>query len=209
MKKLVVFDLDGTLNRTDLVSVEAHLKALAKRGITDVSEERIRATFGEQASEFVPHLLGEVDSVTARAYLDDLSQFERELIPIRGRAFDGVETLLSRLQADGYRLATCSNSSLRYQTAVLEGLHLARYIDTIQDLRPNMTKVETLALLLSREQPDAAVMVGDRIFDIEAGRKNGLKTIGCGYGYCPEEAAQADYFAKNPLEIYQIVKKIL
>ena len=34
--KLVVFDLDGTLNRTDLFAVDAHLTALREHGRTDV-----------------------------------------------------------------------------------------------------------------------------------------------------------------------------
>ena len=114
-----------------------------------------------------------------------------------------------RLKEDGYRIATCSNSSLRYQTTVLNTLHLSAYVDTIQDLRPGMTKVETLALLLEKEKPDAAIMVGDRIFDIEAGRKNGLKTIGCRYGYSPLEAEKADYVVNHAAAIYQIVKKAI
>ena len=209
MRKLVVFDVDGTLNRTDIVSVPAHLKALKKRGITNVTEEQIRSTFGERAEEFVKILLGEVTPSEARAYLDDLSQYERELMPILGRPFDGVTETLRRLKEDGYRIATCSNSSLRYQTTVLNTLHLSAYVDTIQDLRPGMTKVETLALLLEKEKPDAAIMVGDRIFDIEAGRKNGLKTIGCRYGYSPLEAEKADYVVNHAAAIYQIVKKAI
>ena len=44
VKKLAVFDLDGTLNRTDLYSVPAHLKALGERGINNVTPETIIST---------------------------------------------------------------------------------------------------------------------------------------------------------------------
>ncbi len=209
MKKLVVFDVDGTLSRTDLFSVPAHLKALEKRGVINVTAEKIVSTFGERADEYVKTLLGEVTPLEARQYLDDVAQFEQEFIAEKGRPYDGVVESLKQLQADGYRIATCSNSSLRYQTAVLTGLHLLPYVDAIQDLRPNMTKVQTLALLLEKEEPDAAVMVGDRKFDIEAGRENGLKTIGCRYGFNPAEAESADEVVDSGFEIYQVVKKLI
>ena len=53
VKKLAVFDLDGTLNRTDLYSVPAHLKALGERGINNVTPETIISTYGERANDYV------------------------------------------------------------------------------------------------------------------------------------------------------------
>lgn len=205
MKKLAVFDLDGTLNRTDLFSVPAHLKALAERGITDVTEQKIISTYGERADDYVKMLLGEVSPEEGRRYLDDVAKYEMEFIPERGRPYDGVPESLSRLKQDGYRIAVCSNSSLRYQTMVLTELKLMPMVDAIQDLRPNMTKVETLKILLEKEAPDAAVMVGDRKFDIEAGRKNGLPTVGCRYGFNPKEAELADIVIDSAFKIYDAV----
>ena len=209
MKKLAVFDLDGTLNRTDLFSVPAHLKALAERGITDVTEQKVISTFGERADEYVKILLGEVPQQEARRYLDDVAKYELEFIAEYGRPYDGVTVSLSRLREDGYRIAVCSNSSLRYQTMVLTNLKLMPLVDTIQDLRPGMTKIQTLSLLLKKEKPDAAVMVGDRKFDIEAGRENGLPTIGCKYGFNPQEADLADIVINSAFEIYDAVQQLI
>lgn len=80
MKKLAVFDLDGTLNRTDLFSVPAHLKALAERGITNVTGQKVISTFGERADEYVKILLGTVSPSEARRYLDDVAKYELEFI---------------------------------------------------------------------------------------------------------------------------------
>jgi phosphoglycolate phosphatase len=42
--------------------------------------------------------------------------------------------------------------------------------------------------------PEKMVIIGDRIQDIEAGKKNGIYTIGCSYGYgLPGEIDDADY----------------
>lgn len=208
-KRLAVFDLDGTLNRTELFSVPAHMRALAERGIHDVTPQMVIDTFGERAEDYVKKLMGPSSPEEARRYLDDVAKYERELIWENGRAYDGVAEGLKRLQEDGVITAICSNSSSRYINMVLNALHLSELIDEIQDLRPGMTKVETLHLLLDRVNPDAAVMVGDRSFDIEAGKKNGLKTIGCAYGFQPNEAAQADVVIESGAEIYHAAVTLL
>ena len=208
-KRLAVFDLDGTLNRTELYSVPAHLKALAERGIHDVTAEMIIDTFGERADDYVKKLAGPCSPEEARRYLDDVAKYEKECIGEKGKPYDGVAESLRRLRADGVITAICSNSSSRYINMVLDALQLSELMDEIQDLRPGMTKVETLRLLLDQVQPDAAVMVGDRTFDIEAGRKNGLKTVGCAYGFQPEEAAEADIVIETGYQIYDAVVKLL
>ena len=68
VKKLAVFDLDGTLNRTDLYSVPAHLKALGERGINNVTPETIISTYGERANDYVRKLVGDVTDEEARSY---------------------------------------------------------------------------------------------------------------------------------------------
>lgn len=209
LKKLAVFDLDGTLNRTDLYSVPAHLKALAERGIHNITPEQIISTFGERASDYVQKLVGNVTDEEARSYLDAVAKYELEFIYNKGEPYDGVLDSLKKLKENGYYTAICSNSSRRYITMVLDALGLMPYIDFIQDLQPNMTKVQTLALLLDKEKPDKAVMVGDRVFDVEAGHKNNLKAIGCLYGFNPDELKDADVKIESAGDIYTAVVQLI
>lgn len=209
MKKLVVFDLDGTLNQTNLYAVKAHLLALAEYGITDKSEELIQSGFGARAEEYVTLYLGETDATTRRAYLDKVAAYEKELIGEYGREFEGTTKALSALQSDGYELAVCSNSSQRYITMVLETLHLMQFIDYIQPLLPDMTKKDTLKLLLEKVKPDCAAMVGDRIYDKEAAHANRIPFIGCMYGYNSSEVADADYPVDSAGDIYRAVKQLI
>jgi phosphoglycolate phosphatase len=49
-------------------------------------------------------------------------------------------------------------------------------------------------------------MIGDRIFDIRAGRANGTRCLAAGWGYgSPEECAQADAVAATPSEVLALV----
>ena len=52
-------------------------------------------------------------------------------------------------------------------------------------------------------------MVGDRKFDIQAARANGIPFIGCAYGYAPQEIREADLVVKEPAEILPAVETLI
>ncbi len=191
-QKLVVFDLDGTLNRTELYAVPATKKALAELGIFDRTDEDIIRGFGARAQESVAALTGSSDPNAIAAYLKRYSQLEQEFLQHAAGSYDGVPEMLQTLKTEGYTTAICSNSSERYIRMVLTALDILPLIDRIQPLMPDMQKEDTLGLLLKREAPSAAVMVGDRIYDKIAARANKIPFIGCLYGFCSDEVADAD-----------------
>ena len=45
-KKLIIFDMDGTLNKTETCAAPAILDALADMGITSVTKAQVLDTFG-------------------------------------------------------------------------------------------------------------------------------------------------------------------
>lgn len=55
MQKYVIFDIDGTLNQTELYAVEAYQKALLKRGL-EASREKIIACIGLSPVEIAKRL---------------------------------------------------------------------------------------------------------------------------------------------------------
>lgn len=208
-KKLVVFDLDGTLNKTELYAVPAHKKALADFGIYDKTDEQIVANFGARMQDCIHLLLGECDENTVSEFLKKYSQYEMECIKECAGEFDGVTDLLNRLKEDGYTLAVCSNASERYIKMVLNALKLIDKIDFIQPLLPDMKKSDTLRLLLEKVNPNKAVMVGDRIYDKEAAFANNIPFIGCMYGFNADEVADADIAVSIPSKIYEAVIKLI
>lgn len=207
--KLVVFDLDGTLNRTDLFAVDAHLTALREYGRTDVRGEQVAATFGAAWQDYMKVLLPDADPATWKAYLARVAELEVIFMKERGAPYAGAGQMLSDLRGYGFRTAVCSNASARYITVVLETLGLMPLIDCIQPLVAGMGKKDTLRLLLARETPAKAVMVGDRRYDLEAARANGIPFIGCLYGFNPEEVKTADKTVLHASEITACVLQLL
>ena len=208
---LAVFDLDGTLNRIDLFSVPAHQKALAEFGSPLRTRDAafISSTFGMRADDYVPLLLPGVTDEQKLRYLDRVRDLEQENIVTMGASFDGVPAMLDEIRRQGIKTAVCSNASSRYIHMVLDTLKLSGKIDYIQELLPGLTKNDTLGLLLKKAKPVRAVMIGDTILDIKAARANDLPSIGCLYGYRPEQAAEADVTVSHPSEIPEQVFALL
>lgn len=209
MKKLVVFDLDGTLNRTELYAVPAHKKALAELNVFDKTDEFIISLFGERGEDCVHLLLNSHDKELGKEYFKRVSQYEAEFIETLFGAYEGSLEMLVKLHQDGYNTAICSNSSERYIKMVLTKLSLIKQIDFIQPLVPGMIKDETLKLLIERECPEKTVMVGDRRFDKAAATANNIPFIGCLYGFNPSEVADADRAVNTASEINVAVEELI
>lgn len=207
--KLVVFDLDGTLNKTELYAVPAHKKALLELGITDKSDEMIIKTFGARGEDEVHLLINDTSYEKGQAYLKRVGECEREFIKDYAGSFEGVPELLKKLKANGYLTAVCSNASERYIRMVLERLDLINDIDYIQPLIKDMIKDDTLRLLIERVKPVKAVMVGDRIYDKLAAKANNIPFIGCLYGFNADEVSDGDAAVEKAIDIFDKVCELI
>lgn len=206
---LVVFDLDGTLNRTDLYAVDAHAQARQELHYPPLDTAFLISTFGGRSNDYIKVLLPGASEQAQQAYLARVAELELEYMKKSSAPFDGVPEMLDKLHQAGCTLAICSNSSSRYIESVLQAIGIRSRIDEIQPLQPGMTKVETLGLLLNRLRPSHAVMVGDRFFDLEAARKNKLPFVGCRFGYCASEIMNADLVAGTPEQVGSHVLTLL
>ena len=205
----IVFDLDGTLNRTDLVSVAAHQQAEREFGVPVRDAVFIISTFGGRAADTFPLLAPGLEKDGFHAYSARVGEIERERLTQYARFYEGTDRMLSALRQKGWHTAVCSNSSERYISAVLDALHLRASIDALRPLEPGLTKVNTLRLLLAKVRAEQAVMVGDRVYDQEAAQANHVPFIGCLYGFCPDEMRRADCAVNTPLEIVDAAERLI
>ena len=195
--KLVIFDLDGTLNCTDLYAVPAHRMAFEELGMFGITDEEIISNFGASDTEYLKKMVPYLTAEEAQSHLARVSELEAYFIKEYHGEYDGVTQMLSGLKEKGYRIAVCSNSSNEYIQMVLDILNLSRFVDDIQELTEGKDKAYSLSQLLGRVHPDAAVMVGDRFYDMDAAIENGIPFIGCAYGYGKEEEMAAAHVMVN------------
>ncbi|MBN2018031.1 MAG: HAD family hydrolase [Candidatus Cloacimonetes bacterium] len=213
---LVIFDMDGTLLKSEQYAVEAIHCALKDlyihHGIEKQlpSHELILGKIGQPSVQFYLDLLDEEH----KHLIDELHKAiqdheEKALKSGKGQLFDGVVETLSYLKNNGYRIGLESNCSLRYFHNVIHELNLGRHLDIkrcIGEEEEGLNKIRIINQFLKELDSKGAVVVGDRYYDVESGKANGCVTIGCLYGYGKEEEFEdADYVIENITELQDLL----
>lgn len=206
---LVIFDIDGTLNMTETYGIAAYHKALEQMGADHFTDEQLRDRIGATFTEDVKYFFGE----RAEELIDEFSALIEQLwfaeVEEKAQLFPGVLQMLHSLKENGDQLAICSNATEEEIAVILKALHVEQEFDYVQGLTPKDSKADSLRVLLQRVQPEQAVMVGDRFYDMQAANGNHIPFIGCLYGYGAEhELDAARYCVTEPCEIPIVVEQI-
>lgn len=190
LPEAMLFDLDGTLFRTETLLETVHARVfdkLKEEGLYLLPQppvERLLGSLGMLLEHIWQRVMPD-GSPAAHARANDLLlEYEmEELRQGRGELYDGVTETLRRLRALGVRLFVASNGLEDYVKEVprlrgigdlFEGFYSAGEYNTA-------SKADLVHLLLDRHGVNTAWMVGDRSSDVEAGKRNGLFVVGCDY----------------------------
>lgn len=209
IKKLAVFDLDGTLSRTDLFSVPAAQEMEQTLGYPVQDASRIIASFGTNYEETMDAIFPGWDQKAYDYYFTHGGEVQAKYLD-RAKPFDGIPEAMDRLHALGYETAVCSNSNIRYITMSVKAIGLMDKMDYLQELEAGMNnKGQSLGKLLQSVSPDKAVMVGDTLLDRQAAVDNQIPFIGCAYGFRPYEMVKVEHVAKSPGELPQLIEALI
>lgn len=208
-KKYVLFDLDGTLTDSQEGIMNSIEYALDSFGIQVEDRAALRPWLGPPLVDSLMKYHG-FDREQA---LKGVEKY-REYFDIKGifenRVYDGMEALLSGLQAEGYILMTATSKPEVAAKRITDHFGLTKYFTfvggaSLDDSRVHKGDVIRYVLETNQIQDRSAVMmVGDRENDIMGAKQNGLESIGVLYGYGSWdelEAAGADHIAKTVEDI--------
>ena len=213
----LIFDFDGTINnsmRTYRPAFEKAYKCLVDDGLAQprrFSDSELSYWLGftgaEMWAKFRPDL-----SVEERDKYRRIIGLETERLIRLGRAalFDGAREALDKLKADGHTLIFLSNCRSAYMELHSSALGLDRYFDFFYCAGDfdNIPKFEIFRKFKD-EHSGGYIVIGDRFHDMETAVKNGLKSIGCAYGYgCLDELRDADIIVNDVSEIPAAVKTL-
>lgn len=170
--KYIIFDLDGTLSRTDKFMIPSIELAMEKMNISVWTEDAIRCTIGEPVEVTNLKFFGQKKSEEADNFWKLVSGYYRTIFHNSVEEYEGVGDMLDSLHERGYKTAVCSNADEEYIEEVLDKLNLREKIDRVRPIIPGKGKVESLARFLQDENPEFAILVGDRCYDFEAAQAN-------------------------------------
>lgn len=215
MKKVIFFDLDGTLTDPMTGICKSAARALSHFGIEkdyteltyfigpplmDTFMERFHLT-QEEAKEAVR---------VFREYFIPTGIYENEIYP-------GIEEMLAHLEKEGKYLAMATSKPEPMAETVLRHFGIRQYIrllaaSTIDETRTKKSEVLQYAIEQSGLTDIAdAIMVGDRCYDVAGAKAVGMQCIGVLYGYGSREEleeAGADYIVESVAELEELLLKL-
>jgi HAD superfamily hydrolase (TIGR01549 family) len=191
--KLIMFDVDGTLYRTETSFFPAVSDFAARYGFPAPDENFLRGFIGQNGREWRSWLEGlnlgkPVDQLAA-----EFDMIERERVAQGGELYPGTESVLRTLAEAGWVLGICSNASAWYPELILTKADVRDLFRIIRvPSHPDETKTMMLCEVWNETHPERCAMVGDRESDMQAAFAAGFAAIGASYGWAPEELGRAD-----------------
>ena len=212
MKRLVIFDLDGTLLNTieDLAQATNH--ALECCGYATHDTEKYRYFVGNGINKLFERALPE----DKRDY-DNVMKIRSLFIPYYNihnhdftRPYDGMTSILSELQKKGIMIAVASN---KYQSAT-EGL-VKEYFPDIKFIKilgqregvptkPDPTIIYEI-MKAAKATKEETLYIGDSNVDMQTANNAGVDGVGVEWGFRTRE----ELLQNNPYAVIKKVEEIL
>ena len=215
----IVFDLDGTLLRTESIVLDAVAVAVNRTSgkfrldLRPPGSEEILSLLGIPVSEFVAGLGLNLPEQASRYLAEQIDEEEIALIEAgHARLFDGVPEILRQLKAEDWNLALISNCSRRYLMAVSDFFDFPDYFEfslCVEDVRLD-GKGALLRELLAKTERLAAetIYLGDRKSDWEAAQFMKCGFLGCLWGYGADEFGPRVATIESIRNLPEVLQKI-
>lgn len=192
MKKLIIFDLDGTLLNTIADLAQSTNHALQTLGYPAHPESAYHFMVGNGINKLFERALPEGEKTE-----ENVLRVRREFIPYydvhnadKSRPYPGIPELLDQLQEKGMQLAVASN---KYQSATTK--LIAHYFPTIRftavfgqregvNVKPDPTIVHDI-LDIAKVSKEEVLYVGDSGVDMQTAANAGVTACGVTWGFRP------------------------
>jgi HAD superfamily hydrolase (TIGR01509 family) len=205
--KAVVLDIDGTLLLSNEAHARAFFEAASRLGIA-ADFATILRLIGKGSDKLIPEAFG----------FDSESDLGKKLETLKGKLFKtsylstvkpapGARQLLMRLRQDGIKLVIATSASAEDVASLLERAEVKDLVDdtsSADDVEASKPEpdVVTAALKKIDAKPDAAVMLGDTPYDVEAAQRAGVSIIAvrCG-GWTDQDLRGAVAVYDHPADL--------
>lgn len=204
-----LFDLDGTLIDSGEGVTNAVGYALNKMGIEVPDRSELYKFIGPPLYDSFREFYGMNPEEVKKAI-----EYYREYYPVKGVfecfLYDGVKETLTALKADGKVVMMATSKPEVQAVRILKHFGIDSLFDVMAGATEDVSRsrkedVVRYALQIGGVKDlSKAIMVGDRHFDVDGARMNGMECIGVLYGYGSREEmeqAGAKYIVERPQDI--------
>lgn len=190
MKRLAIFDCDGTLVDGQANVCIAMEEAFAAAGRPAPPRAQIRRAVGLSLPQAMALLLPGSEAAEHDALAEHYRQAfrrQREAGLVYEPLFDGIDALLRHLHAAGWTLAIATGKSDRGLAHCLAEQNIAALFTSLQTAdrhpsKPHPAMIEQVLLETGHGHAET-VMIGDTSFDMAMAQNAGVAALGVGWGY--------------------------
>lgn len=212
MKKLCIFDLDGTLLNT-LDSIAYYVNDTMKHfGLPVIETEKIRTFVGNGAKNLISRSLryngSELDAEKVLSvYIEKYNSDALYLV----KPYDGIRELLSKLHENGVTLAVLSNKPHSSTSIMIDEIFGKDLFSVVrgpynnEKVKPEPAVANEIAKGFEKEN---CFFIGDSDVDIKTGRNALMHTIGVTWGFRDRDVLQnagAEKIVSKAADIADIV----
>lgn len=211
----VLFDIDGTISDPieDISSCINH--TLSYFGLHESDPEKLKSYVGPTLIDIFSGYGFNYDECIFLTKKYREFYYQKKIHEIK--MYDGIPDMLKTLKDCGCKIGTATCKTAFACKQILTGYGIDSYFDCIAGATLDnkiTTKEEVIHSamdMMGIHDGGPAIMVGDRDLDINGAHLHLIKAMGVTYGYSqsPDELAQADYLAHSPLEISEIILKLM
>ncbi|CUT00085.1 HAD family hydrolase [Candidatus Chrysopegis kryptomonas] len=223
--KCVIFDLDGTIAQTNELIFET-FNYIAKKytGKIFTPEEITTQFFGPPEEGGIRKLLELSEDENVKKNFDEFVKVAVEEFyeyyrsnHHKARVYEGIKDLLSFLKSKGLKLAIFTGKGKITTSITLEKLGLTDFFDIIitgDDVKFHKPSGEGIKKILDELAltPDEAILVGDAVSDVKAGKEAGVKVISAlwdSYGKEKVISLKPDFVVYSVSELRKLLEKFI
>jgi len=188
----VLLDLDGTLTDPWVGIFRCIRHALVELRIPVPTEADLRSWIGPPLQHSFTRYFEALGTRADPSHALDIYRQRFATVGLfENRVYPGIPILLEQLDSAGLRLLVATSKPRPFAARIVAHFGLDRWLDAVYGSELDgrrVDKVDLLQHILDRERLEAGrcVMVGDREFDMRAGRHHGMAAVGVLWGYGSE-----------------------
>lgn len=216
MKKLVIFDLDGTLLNTIEDLAAACDEVLKRNDLPTYSLAEYQEFVGSGIMRLVERALPE-DKRTeefVEKIRREFVEYYFENIDKKTKVYKGVESLLEELQEQGVAMAIASNKFQEGTKKLVASFFPNIRFEAVLGQRPNVPLKPHPAIIreiiqITSYAPDKILYVGDSGIDMQTAKAAGVDSVGVSWGFRPVkelEECGATHIISSVREILDIIE---
>lgn len=213
MIQTILFDFDGTLFDTGEGILRSVQYALESFGIHETDTARLRKFVGPPLFDSFKELYG-MPPEQAQAATE---RYRERYYPIgvyECEIYSGIPELLAQLRAEGFCVAVATGKPTPLARTILQRFDMERLFDCVigseyDGLRSTKAEVVAAVLAETHTASAAALMVGDRKYDVIGAAACGVPCIGVYYGYAEPGELEAAGAAATVQTVAELSEHLL